>query len=157
MRHRRGIARCRLGGAESAEHLGAHVGSGRLGDGAAEVRKRGIGRASLHRDLCRGAQDVDPPGALLRASGQDMRCDALHRGAGFVQERGGRRMTGLAPAGGQVAVDRASDNRVGEADRILVAQDLGAGEQLRDVHRTAVFEPCQAGGVSERAAIAEDR
>jgi hypothetical protein len=155
--HRRGVARDGLGDAELAQHLPAHAGRGRLDQGAAQVGDRGIGRTAIHRDACRRTQRVDEPRVLQRASGQDMRRDTLDRRARVAQERGGRRVSGLAPRCREVGVDRPSHHRVREPHGILVAQDLGAREQPCGVRRATLVEPCHAGSIGERTAVADDR
>ena len=116
----------RLGQAELAEDLGAIRRVGRFVEGAAQIGDRGLRSTLREGPLGGAAERRDDESIAHRDRPHEVRRGLLGRSAASEQQLGRAAMSTSALVGAHVLEDRGPDDRVGELERVLVAQEIGS-------------------------------
>jgi hypothetical protein len=144
-----------LGPAQRQQHRRAALLRRRLGERTAPVGDRAVGGPAPHRGLPGRVEQVDRPGVAAGRRMEQLGGDLLDAGALVAQHARGPLVLQRALGGRQLVVDGVADQRVDEAERRLLAQDLRLDERAGDGGDRALVAAGEGGHGGQRGALPE--
>jgi hypothetical protein len=143
--------------AELDQHLCARSRIKLLGERAAEVCDRGVGRALGERALGRLAERRDDERVGPWGNAEEVPRRALRPGAGLEQQFSGRAVGGVSLNHVERLIDGAADDRVEELERILAAEQVKPNECGGRRTKLACLHAGERGRAAQLGPVAEGR